>query len=205
MEIEDKLKDAAGWRPGSEMPLGLERRVLAGRARPPLRPIGIARPRSVLFATAMAGAVCMLLVARVDKQFPEAQPTTKPTAEQKISPTPTPGKHRSNSRIPKSQGKIHRSNSRKSRCVLRNHQGISKKYQRKDKNLRSHVASLSPWTLPVTRWGRGAVSRLKNHFTNLPTMPSLPLMGKASSTCLWRSLSKTQMLSIPNLNRRTKQ
>ena len=92
MEIEDKLKDAAGWRPGSEMPLGLERRVLAGRARPPLRPIGIARPRSVLFATAMAGAVCILLVARVDKQFPEAQPTTKPTAEQKISPTPTPGK-----------------------------------------------------------------------------------------------------------------
>ncbi|WP_395092657.1 hypothetical protein [Armatimonas sp.] len=88
MEIEEKLKDAADWRPGSEMPLGLERRALAGRARPPLRPIGIARPRSVLFATAMAGAACMLIVARVDKLFPEAEPTIKPHVEQKIQPMP---------------------------------------------------------------------------------------------------------------------
>ena len=72
MEIEEKLKDAAAWRPDSEMPMGLERQVLLSQNRPPLRPIGITRPRSVLFATVMAGAVCSLMVVRVGQKIPEA-------------------------------------------------------------------------------------------------------------------------------------
>jgi len=58
MEIEDQLKEAASWRPHSEMPLGLERRALANR-RPPLRPIGFLRP-SAFASTAFAAAACAL-------------------------------------------------------------------------------------------------------------------------------------------------
>ena len=78
MEIEDLLKDAADWRPKTEMPEGLEQRALASRVRPPLRPMGIARPRTVLLATAMAGAACMLLMVRLPHEAPTpVQP--KPT------------------------------------------------------------------------------------------------------------------------------
>lgn len=75
MEIEDKLKDAANWQPGSEMPLGLERRALEAHVRPPLRPIGLTRPRNVLLATAFAGVVCSFFVLRVEQEpLPSPQP-----------------------------------------------------------------------------------------------------------------------------------
>jgi hypothetical protein len=86
MEIEDLLKDAAEWRPQTEMPHGLERRTLARFNRPPLRPIGITRPKSALLATAMAGAVCTLMVIRLG-QAPEVQ--VSPTPESTPSATKT--------------------------------------------------------------------------------------------------------------------
>ncbi len=74
MEIEEKLKEAAPWQPKSEMPLGLEQRALRSYARPPLRPIGITRPRSILLATSMAAAVCVFTVLKVGQQ-PIVMPT----------------------------------------------------------------------------------------------------------------------------------
>lgn len=61
MEIEDKLKEAAKWHPKTEMPVGLERRALA-QSRPPLRPIGLARPATA-FSTLLAAATCAFLVS----------------------------------------------------------------------------------------------------------------------------------------------
>lgn len=85
MEIEDKLKDAATWQPTNEMPVGLERRALAQR-RPPLRPIGLARPA---FSTLLAAAACGVFVhltgtSRVAP--PVATPSPLPVAVQ--SPRP---------------------------------------------------------------------------------------------------------------------
>lgn len=84
MEIEDLLKDAAGWRPKTEMPEGLESRGLS-RVRPPLRPMGIARPRTALLATTMAGAACLFLMIRIPREMPK--PLTAPTVS---SATPAP-------------------------------------------------------------------------------------------------------------------
>ncbi|MBB6053419.1 hypothetical protein [Armatimonas rosea] len=82
-EIEAKLKKAADWRPQSEMPAGLERRALLPQRRPPLRPIGMTRPRSVLLTTALAGAVCMVVMARLDR------PVVTPSSVVSAGPTPT--------------------------------------------------------------------------------------------------------------------
>lgn len=96
MEIEDKLKEAADWRPRAEMPLGLERRALSADARPPLRPIGLTRPRSILLATTMAAAVCGFILMQntppervYNSPRPSAQPTTSPQAKP-VSPPNTP-------------------------------------------------------------------------------------------------------------------
>lgn len=99
MEIDDLLKEAANWRPGTEMPAGLERQALTRCGRPPLRPIGIARPRSILFATVLAGVCCTLMVVHVEQKPTAPRPslgtseeTPKPTAarqdfpDQKIPP-----------------------------------------------------------------------------------------------------------------------
>jgi Skp family chaperone for outer membrane proteins len=88
MEIEDLLKDAAEWRPNTEMPEGLERRALNAARRPPLRPMGIMRPRSALFATALAGAACFFMVGRVGQKVPE--PVGIPVAVVNTDPTPAP-------------------------------------------------------------------------------------------------------------------
>ncbi len=88
MEIEDLLKDAAEWRPNTEMPVGLERHALKAARRPPLRPMGIMRPRSALFATALAGVACFFMVGRVGQKL------TEPVGAQVVvgdtSPVPTP-------------------------------------------------------------------------------------------------------------------
>lgn len=61
--LEQRLQEAARWEPSAQMPLGLERRALA--ARPPLRPIGIARPYHFGLATAMAAACCVVIVSKL--------------------------------------------------------------------------------------------------------------------------------------------
>ena len=71
MEIEDLLKEAAEWRPHTEMPEGLERRALKATRRPPLRPMGIMRPRSAFFATALAGVACFFLTNSTPIPMPE--------------------------------------------------------------------------------------------------------------------------------------
>lgn len=83
-EIEARLKRAADWRPQTEMPVGLERRALLRLRRPPLRPIGMTRPRGVLLTTALAGAVCMVVMARLDR------PVVTPSSTVASAPTPEP-------------------------------------------------------------------------------------------------------------------
>jgi hypothetical protein len=78
-ETETKLRAAADWRPPTEMPIGLERRALESQRRPPLRPIGITRPRTALLTTALAGALCLTVVARLDKPTVPASPVMQQT------------------------------------------------------------------------------------------------------------------------------
>ncbi|MCX6366623.1 MAG: hypothetical protein NTX57_07925 [Armatimonadetes bacterium] len=88
MEIEDLLKDAAEWRPSTEMPADLERRALKAVRRPPLRPMGIMRPRSALFATALAGVACFFMIGRVGQK--PLEPVGVPVAIADTRPTPAP-------------------------------------------------------------------------------------------------------------------
>lgn len=92
LEIEDKLKEAASWQPAHEMPLGLERRALE-RSRPPLRPIGLAKPTRFV-STALAAAACGLLVywgGTPPKIEPNATPVPVQMTATKTKPTsPSP-------------------------------------------------------------------------------------------------------------------
>ena len=90
MEIEDLLKDAAEWRPNTEMPVGLERHALKAARRPHLRPMGIMRPRSALFATALAGVACFFMVGRVGQKLPEPVGAQVVVGDTSPVPTSTP-------------------------------------------------------------------------------------------------------------------
>lgn len=100
-ENEAKLRAAADWRPPTEMPLGLERRALESQRRPPLRPIGITRPRTALLTTALAGALCLTIMVRLDKPVVTPSPVTQGTpAPVDVPPSPPKERETQKSKLP---------------------------------------------------------------------------------------------------------